>query len=281
MAKIKSDYDIQLQRRQKRHAAFDAHRDLDKIINERDNLRELSSSLRLTLCELAKYFVQCEDDINNTLLEGLNKTNESIDELNQSALSNTTPRRLITFKPDISSLITIVEDPQLLEFIARNSDDIGGVVQINIVDCLERLKLEANNILGLSEQLCKRNKFDVSIDKLSDKTDSCEEEDGLKRSRCKSLESYEKIHNADKTENAIQSLPACIEKSEAAELNQHLMELKNLLMKSAEEKRDLQMELSKVLRTSDSLEQRLHETQSQLESLNVQRDAQKEIVTEG
>lgn len=279
MARIKTEFELQLQRRQKRHAAFDAQRDLDKIISERDNLRELSASLRFTLCELAKYFTHCEDDINNTIQEELHKVNESgaETEFNISVLSSTT-KRLLTFKPDMTSLIAVVEDPQLLEFISKSSavEDGGNLVQINIVDCLERLKLEANNILGLSEQLCNRNKLDMSIDKLSDKTDSCEEEDGLKRSHCKSLEFYDKVSD-DKTENNVQSLPVFLEEVEATELHNKLMELKKQLVKAEEEKKDLKNELVKVLKKSDSLEQELQETKSQLGSIS----SPKETFTEG
>lgn len=278
MARMKTEYELQLQRRLKRHAAFDAHRDLDKIITERDSLRELSASLRFALCELAKYFTHCEDDLNITVNEELSKTgdNAADGEINLSVISSTT-KRLVTFKPDISSLIAIVEDPQLLEFISKNSDDAGSLLQINIVDCLDRLNSEANNILGLSEQLCKRNKLDNSIDKLSDKTDSCEEEDGLKRSHCKSLEYYEKANSDDKTENAVRSLPVFHEEIDETELKARMMELRNQLIRSEEEKRDLQKELSKVMKKSDSLEQELQETKSQLGSLNVP----KEDVTEG
>lgn len=279
MARIKTEYELQLQRKLKRHAAFDAHRDLDKIISERDNLRELSSSLRLTLCELAKYFTHCEDDLNNTILEELHKGNESgaEAEFNISIISSTT-KRLVTFKPDISSLIAIVEDPKLLEFISKNPDDGGsGQLQINIVDCLERLKSEANNILGLSEALCKRNKLDNSIDKLSDKTDSCGEEDGLKRSHCKSLEFYEKASSDDRTDNAVQSLPVFLEEIETTELSQMMTELKSQLVKSEEEKKDLERELTKVMKKTGSLEQELQEAKSQLESLS----APKETFTEG
>jgi hypothetical protein len=278
MARIKTEYELQLQRRVKRHAAFDAHRDLDKIINERDNLRDLSSSLRLTLCELAKYFTHCEDDLNSTILEELHRGNETGTEaeFNVSIISSTT-KRLVTFKPDISGLIAIVEDPKLLEFISKSSDEAGGPLQINIVDCLDRLKSEANNILGLSEALCKRNKLDNSIDKLSDKTDSCEEEDGLKRSHCKSLEFYEKASSDDRTENAVQSLPVFLEEVEATELSQMMTELKCQLDKSEEEKKDLQKELTKVMKKTGSLEQELQETKSQLESLS----APKETFTEG
>lgn len=278
MARMKTEQELQLQRRMKRHAAFDENRDLDKIISERDNLRELSASLRFTLCELAKYFSNCEDDLNNTLNEELIKGNESAHEteFNISVISSTT-KRLVTFKPDVSSLIAIVEDPRLLEFISRNSDDAGSLVQVNIVDCLERLNSEANNILGLSEALCKRNKFDNSDDKLSEKADSCEEEDGLKRSHCKSLDFYEKAHNDDKTENAVQSLPMFLEEIDATELRAKLVDLNNQLMKVEEEKQNLRSELSKVVKRSSSLEQELHEAKSQLGSFSIP----KETFTEG
>jgi hypothetical protein len=277
MARIKTEFELQLQRRQKRHAAFDAQRDLDKIISERDNLRELSSSLRFALCELAKYFTHCEDDLNNTIQEELHKVNDSASDFNVSCISSTT-KRLLTFKPDMTSLIAIVEDPQLLEFISKSSaaEDGGSLLQINIVDCLERLKSEANNILGLSEQLYKR-KLDESIDKLSDKADSCEEEDGLKRIHCKSLEFYDKAYSDDKTENNVQSLPVFLEEVEATELNNKLMEMKKQLVRAEEEKKDLKIELVKVLKKSDSLEQELMETKSQLGSIS----SPKETVTEG
>lgn len=278
MARIKTEYELQLQRRIKRHAAFDAHRDLDKIITERDKLRELSASLRFALCELAKYFTHCEEDINNTIQEELLKGNESgtETELNTSAILSRA-KRLVNFKPDISSLIAIVEDPQLLEFISKNTDDGGSLLQINIVDCLDRLNSETNNILVLTEQLLKRNKLENSIDKMSDKADSCEEEDGLKRSHCKSLEFYEKAFSDDKTENAVHSLPVFAESIGVGELHQKLMDLKDQLNRSEEEKKDLQKELTKVTMKSDSLEQELHETKSQLESPNTP----KEVVTEG
>lgn len=285
MARMKSEYDIQLKRKLKRYAAFDAHRDLDKIISERDSLKDLSESLRFTLCELAKYFTQYDDELNNSITEELNKT----EDFNTSAISNAT-KKFITFKPDVSSLIAIVEDPNLLEFISKsslvtddnnidnNDDEIsgGGLTQINIVDCLGRLKAEANNILGLSEQLYKRShsKLDNSIDKLSDKADSCEEEDGLKRSHCKSLEAFDKNFVDDKAYDDIaQSLPAIFEDLNVNDLHEKLVELKNQLIKSEEERRDLKKELNEVLKRSISLESELKEAKNLLDG--------KETVTEG
>lgn len=271
MARMKSEYEIQLKRKLKRHAAFDAHRDLDRIIGERDSLRDLSESLRFTLCELAKYFTQYDDEINNSINEELNNSQD----LNFSVIS----QRFVTFKPDISKLISIVEDQNLLDFITKSDDnntehDDGGLTQINIVDCLGRLKAEANNILGLSEQLYNQRshlKLDNSIDKMSDKTDSCEEEDGLKRTHCKSLEAFDKKAVDDK--DIAQSLPAFFEDLNVNELHEKLVEIKGQLIKSEEERRGLKKELNEVLKRSVSLESELKDAKNQLEG--------KETVTEG
>lgn len=73
MARVKSDYEKQLTRKIKRNATFDSSRDLDEIIIERDNLREISNTLRWLLCELAKYCSVCENDLNKTFVDELHK----------------------------------------------------------------------------------------------------------------------------------------------------------------------------------------------------------------
>lgn len=201
MARIKSDSDIEVQRRMKRQNNFDQHRDLGKILNERDNLRDLSSSLRFTLSELAKCFMQYDEDLNITI-------NSTKDELNLSAVSSST-KRLLTYKPDISSLLAIVEDPDLLDFISDSPEkQKEGSVQINIVDCLNRLRTEAQHILKLSEQIHERQqKSFACIEAVDDnKADSCEEEDGL-RCHYQSLEMSNNNKNDCQSDKEAQSLP--------------------------------------------------------------------------
>jgi len=207
MARIKSDSDIEVQRRMKRQNNFDQHRDLGKILNERDNLRDLSASLRFTLCELAKCFNHYDEDLNITF-------NSTKDELNLSTVSSST-KRLLTYKPDISTLLSIVEDPKLLDFVSNSPEQQKeGSVQINIVDCLNRLRIEANNILELSEQIHERQqKSFACIEKVVDdnKADSCEEEDGL-RCHYQSLEVSNKNNNlGDNFNKEAQSLPIFLE----------------------------------------------------------------------
>jgi hypothetical protein len=259
MSKLKTDYELQIQRRQKRNAAFDSHRDLDIIRTERDNLRELSASLRFALSELAKYFTHFEEDLNSTINEELNKSDGDVN--NVSILSNST-KRLITFKPDITSLIAIVEDPNLLGFITKNNDDENSLVQINIVDCLERLNSQANIILGLSEQLCKRSRLGDDDDKASDKSDCCEEEDGLKRGHCKSLDIFDKSRN--NSEDDLRSLPTNSKEFDVKSTKEQFEELQKLLLSSEKEKQDLQESLKQAEEKSNSLEKELQVAKEQL-----------------
>ncbi|KAI8037703.1 hypothetical protein M5D96_009203 [Drosophila gunungcola] len=70
MSRIKLEYEKQLNRKNKRHLTFDAARDLEQVICERDGLRELSKSFRSVLCRLAKCVANCEEDLNATLSDG-------------------------------------------------------------------------------------------------------------------------------------------------------------------------------------------------------------------
>lgn len=73
MDRIRTDFDKQLTRKQRRHTTFDENRDIDQIVLERDNLRELCHTFRWLLSELAKCVSVCGDDINQTLIDELHR----------------------------------------------------------------------------------------------------------------------------------------------------------------------------------------------------------------
>jgi hypothetical protein len=205
MSRLKGD----LERKIKRHAAFDENRNLEEILSERDNLRELSESLRFTLCELAKCVNQCENDPNISVQD------ESLNDPNFSTISANT-KRFVTYKPDVSNLLAVVEDPKLLGFISNTKEnDNGNSLGINIVDYLSRLKLEANNILVLTEQINQRNAR-TSNHSEAEKADSCEEEDGLKRNHLFQSLGTPKRGEA-RTVDEFKSLPVVLDKSKVDE----------------------------------------------------------------
>uniref|UniRef100_A0A182PBV6 Pericentrin/AKAP-450 centrosomal targeting domain-containing protein n=1 Tax=Anopheles epiroticus TaxID=199890 RepID=A0A182PBV6_9DIPT len=329
MARMRNDFEKQLQRKLKRHTTFDSSRGLDKIISERDNLRELSSTLRNVVGGLAKYFSICEEDLNSTVLEELHRyqqlqqhANEShltvadvsgVDDgqlavdpvadcsASESALNVTDASflascKLLKFAPDVSGIISIIEDPSLVDYVSakahqqqRDGDEEAENISLNLEECVERLKAEALSLLALSERIKQRSsnapKEDES-DKVSEKNDSCEEEDGLKRRGGRVLESTrsfdenigregasERIDGKSKADaHSCRSLPIDLTGLQLnGELNMQLHELKNRLLKSEDERKLLETELAEARSKQNSLVSELSETKQHLLELNSQR----------
>ncbi|XP_021706837.1 A-kinase anchor protein 9 isoform X3 [Aedes aegypti] len=286
MAKVKADFEKQLQWKLKRQSTFDSARDLDKIISERDNLRELSSTLRSVLCELVRYVSNCEDDLNSTVIDELHKygivpgnAEEVLEcsalDMSVSNISTLSTKKFLKFTPDVSGLISIIEDPTLLEYISKESVNHDGANRsLNLDECLEKLRSEAMHILSLSEKIAKKSSTkDEDLDKVSVKSDSCEEEDGLKRKVVKkdtvgSRSFDENIVRHSRTMDASHidsSLPMDLTALQCSgELNVQLHELRN-------EKRQLEMKLADALSKQNSLVVELNETKQHLLELNSQK----------
>ncbi|XP_053660325.1 pericentrin-like [Anopheles marshallii] len=323
MARMKNDFEKQLQRKLKRHTTFDSSRGLDKIISERDNLRELSSTLRNVVGGLAKYFSVCEEDLNSTVLEELHRyqqlqqqgnesllaTDVSTDEgqlvgeadctatesvLNVTDVSFLASCKLRKFAPDMSGIISIIEDPSLVEYVSAKGQSHDGDsepenISLNLEECMERLKAEAHSLLTLSERIKQKTiaPKDDESDKASEKNDSCEEEDGLKR-RGKSAErGLESARSFDENivrpvaperdgkangATSCRSLPIDLAGLQLnGELNMQLHELKNRLLKSEDERKLLETELAEARSKQNSLVSELSETKQHLLELNSQR----------
>ncbi|XP_061519075.1 A-kinase anchor protein 9 isoform X3 [Anopheles gambiae] len=328
MARMRNDFEKQLQRKLKRHTTFDSSRGLDKIISERDNLRELSSTLRNVVGGLAKYFSICEEDLNSTVLEELhryqqlqqqaNESQQTVDlgsedgqthepsavdcSANESALNVTDVSflascKLLKFAPDVSGIISIIEDPSLVEYVsakAQQQRDDGTEpenISLNLEECLERLRAEALSLLALSERIKQKSSSGTTTkedesDRVSEKNDSCEEEDGLKR-RGKALESARSFDEnigrqqdgpdrlSDAKSNGAhgcRSLPIDLTGLQLnGELNMQLHELKNRLLKSEDERKLLESELAEARSKQSSLVSELSETKQHLLELNSQR----------
>lgn len=209
MDRMKNEFEIQLSRKIKRQSTFDGNRDLDQIVSERDNLRELCGTFRWLLSELAKCVSVCEQDLNQTLFDELHRhgfetipnkdsakekidaepsgvaaaaaTENVDDDLNVTIDSQTTTAssKRIRFVPDVSGILDVIEDPSLLAVVSGSKDST-----FNLNDCVDRLKHEAMYLLELSENLCRKNRSiacpNSTTSQADEKDDSCEEEDGLK-----------------------------------------------------------------------------------------------------
>lgn len=286
MDRLKTEYDKQTNRKQKRQSTFDTNRDLEEIVHERDNLRELCGTFRWLLSELAKLVSSCEADVSVSLMDQLQKlgiegndtkckpSDDCFNESIESAQSMST--KAVRFTPDVSGILNVVDDPMLVSFVQESKD---GSFDLN--ECVDRLKQEANQLLKITEFLCKGDG--------SEKNDSCEEEDGLK------CQSSKKSHKLEQTsslnENLINgrvevehshrgSLPVNLfdQKSGASsEFIVQLNELKNRLVMSENEKKSLSSELADTQRKNDDLANILCMAKEHIEQL----EAQKEDVSEG
>lgn len=292
MERLKTEYELQTQRKIKRQTTFDTNRDLDQIVLERDNLRELSSSLRWLLNELAKCVSFCDEGMNNTLLEELQKhgidtkttkPNETNDELNDSIDSehsvNLSKDSRVRFVPDVSGILNVVEDPSLMEYVCQSNES-----SFNLNECVDRLKTEAVYLLELSEQFCRNNKTNCKAN--VEKDDSCEEDDGLKKKRNKLEQTSSLNENLLNGRGTVavtserRSLPNNFLSDRSvvnSELNVKLNDLKNRLLLSEKERKHLETQLADTMKKHDNLAQILCMAKEHLEHL----EAQKEDISEG
>ncbi|XP_037719319.1 nuclear mitotic apparatus protein 1 isoform X9 [Drosophila subpulchrella] len=298
MSRMKLEYEKQLNRKNKRHLTFDATRDLEQAICERDGLRELSKSFRSVICRLAKCVANCEEDLNNTLSEEVqrllfhSRSQDAGDDLEVTLSGSLNNTKQMLRVPDVHSLLEVVEDPSLVQFIDSKSNEEPSE-DFDLNDCLERLKSEASYLLHLSEDLNKQRPHDESSEHLDEPEKQehelcCEAEDGLKTTaavqqqvltkflRTNSLNdqqmgvaSQRKNSNpeAGKTHT---SLPPDLQQhaGNASELSFQLVQLKNRLIKSEADRQNLQQQLSHTIDRNAELGQELQALRDQLSQLN-------------
>ncbi|XP_055692688.1 A-kinase anchor protein 9 isoform X9 [Lutzomyia longipalpis] len=280
MSRVKSDFERQLNRKKKRNNAYDSNRDLEDIVTERDNLREISGTLRNLLVGLTKYCVVYEEDLNKSFVEQLaNVGGTLLDETLQSTDGEDGQvGKRIKFAPDVGGILNLVEDPSLVKFIS-NARDNEEQATFNLDGFIDSLNTEVEYLLKLSEDLAKARQG------VAGKDDSCEEEDGLKSSikRNKITKTSSLVENLPNGEyrdaSETHSLPIFgpIDALRAGEVNLQLHELRNRLVKSEEERKGLVAELAEVVSRHDSLLQELSSTKDHVAAL----EGRRETVSEG
>ncbi|XP_046808677.1 golgin subfamily B member 1 isoform X9 [Lucilia cuprina] len=298
MSRLKQDYEKQLNRKNKRHSTFDSVRDFDKLLSERDSLRELSKAFRQVLSELLKCVANCENDLTENLAEEVQRLlscNRTLEEhtledftLNSSLLNDTLNTSKLRMIPDVQSLLEVVEDPSLVQYVNEKNADTSE--DFDLKDCLERLRSEASFLLHLSEEVVKKHDSKERRESFSserEKHDS-EQEDGLKMQqqqrkfiRVNSLNEQQlPTHQSSLIQQAqnLTSLPPDLNKfyldnnscstNNASELNFQLVELKNRLVKSENDRLRLQQELDHTISRNSDLGQELQHLRDQLSHLS-------------
>lgn len=252
----------------------------------------------------------CENDLNATLFDELNRygiignaesnsragspsnddsnVNVPENDLNQSTGSSvfTVNNRSIRVAvvPDVSGIISLIEDPLLVSFCEEKYGECENSSEqqsFNLNDCLERLKIEADSLLQLSEKLIHKK---YSNNKDGEKRDCFEEEDGLRRHILDNLNSNvtysnvleEKFLELSNTRQRL-SLPLIVTSS-GSELNVQLNELKNRLVISERQRQELEQKLTNSISEQNQLSEALRNAK---DKYNIHIDAQKEDLSEG
>lgn len=220
------------------------------------------SSQRFLIGELLKYYTQCEDELNNTLVEELLKQsfdknlvgNEDSD-LNNSSLSSggkagdkSVTRIHIT--PNFNEIISLIDNNCKEEC---ESKDISIDLQNELGICLAKLKHEANAILMMTANIPKKNSADNNDD-------------------AKSRPSIE-----DKINSLTRQI---ISETQAKEkLREELDELTNYVSSLEKEKNDVETRLEEVIEKDNILESELAEAKTKISELI--ENGHKEIISEG
>lgn len=112
-----------------------------------------------------KYFTQCEDELNNTLVDellrqGFDKNLSQVEEelnLNDSTTTNSSSLANVTrvhLTPNFSDLINLIESGSHEDC---DSKDISLDLKNELGVCLDKLKQEANAILALTTNMAKQS----------------------------------------------------------------------------------------------------------------------------
>ncbi|XP_031829895.1 uncharacterized protein LOC116425825 isoform X3 [Nomia melanderi] len=139
------------------------------ILEERNSLHRTCATLKTLVDELVKYFVVCEEEINNTLISEVLKrqlsdsvnnertmqTDEAEKSKNKEAnLKLNTSQlkvRRVHFAPQTTEIISIINsNNETLQNILKENDGITEKLKQELNSCVRRLKSESAEILGIS-----------------------------------------------------------------------------------------------------------------------------------
>lgn len=260
-----------------------------------DNLRELCNTFRHLLYELAKCVSVCEHDLNASLVEQLNKfeiiqssdgvatakTSHptspvpfEISDLNLSLASSVggSPSKRpvrVAVVPDVSGILSLIEDPSLVNFVTEAQEaevELDTTAAFNLNTCLEKLKIEADSLLHLSEKLVsKRGQDNRDVDG----NVTLEEEDGLKSKKSSLNESFTAKNESKFDAKPRLSLPLSLPIGERRNGGSHseLNEVKNQLVKAEERRKELEKELTESIEEQNRLGEELRLTTMKLNRL--------------
>ncbi|XP_034190304.2 uncharacterized protein LOC117608800 isoform X2 [Osmia lignaria lignaria] len=160
----------------------------NKILEERNSLNKTCATLKSLIEELIKYFVICEEEVNNTLITEVlkrqlsdslsNVKTQKMDELDASKRSlesdtlNSSAMRVqrVHFAPQSTGIVSIINsNTETLPTILEEDEDITEKLKQELNNCVRRLKSESAEILGISFATIEAQRSSFSKDTWMDK----------------------------------------------------------------------------------------------------------------
>lgn len=225
----------------------------------------------------------CENDLNASLVDELNKYGiinnttaiepsspggyTDLNKSTSSTIANTSMR--VSLVPDVSGILSLIEDPSLLNFVKEKYDHNDSIasndgIPFNLNDCLEKLKIEADSLLQLSEKLIQKNGGDPND--FNEKSNLIEEEDGLKCAKMVSLTicSKDELNIENRHQKQRLSLPTYLPQDKNIDLSLNtlshgdLKDLKNRLIIAENKNQELEKKLAESVAQQNELTVKLN-----------------------
>ncbi|XP_050438776.1 putative leucine-rich repeat-containing protein DDB_G0290503 isoform X2 [Adelges cooleyi] len=166
-------------------------KDLEDIIQERDDLRTVAMTLRQLTKHLCSFLIDQQEELNNSIVEHMNEMEcggisnggagdgchiNSTDEFHGLVQESRSPRR-VHFVPNIEEIVSLIDENSILADFTNvdASGDTSNLLRSNLNACLEKLKEEAATLSDLtttepkvlrptSEIICHKSFFDKKLD---------------------------------------------------------------------------------------------------------------------
>ncbi|XP_025835936.1 myosin-4 isoform X2 [Agrilus planipennis] len=199
IAKLKEEHIRNLNRAIKRRSLKEnslIQEELD-ILQERDNLRKCTSILRIVVTHLMKYFSECENELNNSLLEEILKRNlqssKSVDFDDKLSVhfSSSSCSKRVHITPNVTEILATIDDS--IPLVDVNINELSVDLENELSECLGKLRDEANDILALTASIhSNRNKSITINERISSLTRQPLDENTLKEDLTEKLNETEK-----------------------------------------------------------------------------------------
>lgn len=158
------------------------------LLLNRNSMNKTCATLKSLIEELIKYFVICEEEVNNTLITEVlkrqlsdslsNEKTQKLDELDASKKSlesdtlNSSATRIqrVHFAPQSTGIVSIINSNfETLPTILEEDEDITEKLKQELNNCVRRLKSESAEILGISLATTEGQRGSLSKDTWMDK----------------------------------------------------------------------------------------------------------------